>query len=449
MLRSFVAPLLALCLLAACASLGITNTAGFSEEEKSCRPDITNCMDCCGSGGRAACDVLSVLIAEENAAVMEWKNSHGHEPLNAAQLSVLGRDIARLCEYGVERACTAKHRISARLMALTAAAHPPVPERDPPPQPKTERERAREIVKRAEVATKLAWAAVKEEGSDSEGEIAHIVVNCRLDDEQCARYADQGNHVGGLAGLAVTFARKGTQFEEPSWVIRQEVNVAKAEDYARQAKTEADKIVQARNEQLQAMRAEADTMRAAKATCEASAIDCKQRCGKGEQPYCVRIAARLLDESPPRFTEAITLLTKACDSQLQTGCVGLADTKSRERKFDANATNAFASVIFSVDDVAKMRFKLRFGRKTFTPSKANLRGLARMEVDAERKVREDHCPARKAFIEQYGKDEFAKRAKDHCENSPPTEGGVGGGDEPLTADCKAVFATVCALEVRR
>lgn len=128
------------------------------------------------------------------------------------------------------------------------------------------------------------------------------------------------------------------------------------------------------------------------------------------------------------------------------------DEAERRKAAEAEAAerpvrNAFGSVTYSIDDIAKMRFKVRFGRKTFPPTAANIRGLARMEADANRKVRDDYCPARQEFVDQYGVAEFARRAKDYCEESPPRSGGYGE-DQPLTADCNAIVGTACTAGKR-
>lgn len=120
-----------------------------------------------------------------------------------------------------------------------------------------------------------------------------------------------------------------------------------------------------------------------------------------------------------------------------------------EAETERRVADAFSDVRFVIDDIAKGRFKVRFGRKTFTPSRQNVRGLNLMEAELQRKLREDYCNARQSFIEQHGKDELAKRAKDHCEQTPPTTGGIGGGDEPLKEDCRAVVSAPCQPEGRQ
>ena len=56
---------------------------------------------------------------------------------------------------------------------------------------------------------------------------------------------------------------------------------------------------------------------------------------------------------------------------------------------------------------------------------------------------EVYCPAATTFIKAHGKTEFRDRAKDHCEERPPSMTGISGAEVELKAECRAVYASGC------
>jgi hypothetical protein len=109
---------------------------------------------------------------------------------------------------------------------------------------------------------------------------------------------------------------------------------------------------------------------------------------------------------------------------------------------EAKKEFAFGLVSGVINDVAQLRFQVKVA-KTVGPSKPNLKAVPVVEAEAARKVKEDFCPAKQRFIDEYGPDEFAARAKAFCVDTPPV--GTAGGSVNLTADCQAIVATACAM----
>lgn len=108
---------------------------------------------------------------------------------------------------------------------------------------------------------------------------------------------------------------------------------------------------------------------------------------------------------------------------------------------EAKIATAFGLVSSLVDDIAQLRFQAQVAKK-LGPSKPNLKAIPVVEAEAARKVKEDYCPAKQRFVDEYGPDDFATRAKTFCAETPPV--GTAGGAVKLTAECQTIVATACA-----
>lgn len=109
---------------------------------------------------------------------------------------------------------------------------------------------------------------------------------------------------------------------------------------------------------------------------------------------------------------------------------------------EAKIATAFGLVSSLVDDIAQLRFQAKIA-KTLGPSKPNLKAIPVVEAEAARKLKEEYCPQKQKFIDEYGPDEFATRAKAFCVDTPPV--GTAGGSVKLTAECQTIVATACAV----
>lgn len=109
---------------------------------------------------------------------------------------------------------------------------------------------------------------------------------------------------------------------------------------------------------------------------------------------------------------------------------------------EAKIAAAFGLVSSLVDDIAQLRFQVQVAKK-LGPSKPNLKAIPVVEAEAARKVKEDYCPQKQKFVDEYGPDEFSTRSKAFCADTPPV--GTAGGSVKLTSDCQAIVATACAM----
>lgn len=109
---------------------------------------------------------------------------------------------------------------------------------------------------------------------------------------------------------------------------------------------------------------------------------------------------------------------------------------------EAKIATAFGLVSSLVDDIAQLRFQVQVAKK-LGPSKPNLKAIPVVEAEAARKVKEDYCPQKQKFVDEYGPDEFSTRSKAFCADTPPV--GNAGGSVKLTTDCQAIIATACAM----
>ncbi len=109
---------------------------------------------------------------------------------------------------------------------------------------------------------------------------------------------------------------------------------------------------------------------------------------------------------------------------------------------EAKIEFAFGLVSGVVYDIAQLRFQVQIAKK-LGPSKPNLKAVPVVEAEAARKVKEEYCPQKQKFVDEYGPDEFATRAKTFCVDTPPV--GTAGGSVKLTAECQTIIATACAM----
>jgi len=109
---------------------------------------------------------------------------------------------------------------------------------------------------------------------------------------------------------------------------------------------------------------------------------------------------------------------------------------------EAKIASAFGRVSSLIDDIAQLRFQVQVAKK-LGPSKPNLKAIPVVEAEAARKLKEEYCPAKQKFIDEYGPDEFTARAKTFCVDTPPV--GTAGGSVKLTAECQTIVATACAM----
>lgn len=120
-----------------------------------------------------------------------------------------------------------------------------------------------------------------------------------------------------------------------------------------------------------------------------------------------------------------------------------AEEEARDAKNEAQKVDSAWAVVERVgDDLATKKFLHGFAVQHTTGAR-NARAVQRMVEHMKAITQDDFCPAVKTFISKSSKTEFAKRAKKHCDESPPTAGGLNGEQVECRGECRAVFATPC------
>lgn len=104
--------------------------------------------------------------------------------------------------------------------------------------------------------------------------------------------------------------------------------------------------------------------------------------------------------------------------------------------------NAWSTVESVGDDLAIKKFLHGFAVQHTTGAR-NARAAQRMVEHMAMITKDEYCPAVKDFVKVSSRAEFSKRAKLHCDDSPPTAGGLNGEQVECRNECRAVFATSC------
>jgi hypothetical protein len=310
-------------------------------------------------------------------------------------------------------------RVPASLASATVAA--------PPPSVARELVRARAIVARAKAAKKMASDALDVDGTAAAARAFDEVLACRTSKQECTALAlsmsDPNSRVGALVARA---SRAANQVLQPNLlaasIVSLEPDVAEAELYARQARDQAKKNAADRAEHDKKMSAEAQSIAAATVACGSSETACKARCDKGEGPMCLAFAVRLRNATPPKLDDARRYMAKACDLQLEHACAEIGGI-GEQIKRDAETNRAWTDVQALGDELAQETYEYAF----------DLLGI----------VTERYCPAKGDFLARASEAEFAKRAAEHCTESPPTGLSIEGVTVTLPEQCKAAFATPC------
>lgn len=100
------------------------------------------------------------------------------------------------------------------------------------------------------------------------------------------------------------------------------------------------------------------------------------------------------------------------------------------------------NVEYPAVEIAQKRYGVRFIRQNARDPRSQA-GANRMEQHVAMIIRDQYCPARKAFVAAAGIKEFQARAATKCREDAPVGTGLGGTQITLTSDCQAAFSTGC------
>lgn len=271
------------------------------------------------------------------------------------------------------------------------------------------------------------------------GRTSACTSDCDVNDKTDAARSKLGVLIGRADRIVKAAAMCRPTHDEECWAKnKQPLDGAKQE--AEQAvemaeKMKADLAARARQEI-----AEHEKVRA---TCDRSPRECKDRCKNGEHQACIVVADKMIGEQPPRFDEPQALYDAACRSGLLLGCMGVRLAAEKKKAFDDEAFSLWSAVAQAASEVVLTRYRAQYASTHFPPSRRNVRGIEKMHSYAAALVPERYCPAVNEYVAFAGRASFLKSAKATCDESPPIADSIGGEEVPLTAQCRAMYATAC------
>jgi uncharacterized membrane protein len=176
--------------------------------------------------------------------------------------------------------------------------------------------------------------------------------------------------------------------------------------------------------------------------CAKNRAPCKARCDAGDGIGCFGLALSYTNARPPDFQTGLALAQKACDLNARTGCFRMQELKDSEAEFHALVARLSNDIEVIATDLAEKKFLSTFAAQNLQ-GRRNAIALGRMQEHMEAIRVEAYCPKKKNLMLLIHPPDFAALAKKHCEENPPTAGGLSGEQVTLTNECKAVYATPC------
>jgi hypothetical protein len=284
-----------------------------------------------------------------------------------------------------------------------------------------------DLERRAELQRR-AWAAVELDGHPKGNEIAKKVSACKAPLKRCLAQSDE-------------LMRESRAAVNAGWaLLAVDVDLDKAEAFVVRAEEAAAKDGPTRKERLTKEAAEKKAIEADLVTCEKNTTPCNDKCKAGEGTSCVAVGFILAQAK--KFEEGKKLFTMACEGGVSVGCDFVRKVDGWRVEDAKKIEDAWSSLQTIGDDLATKRFLHALAQQTFSGPR-NALATQRMAQHIAAMTRDDYCPAVNEFLAASNKGELTKRAKEHCENNPPTATGLAGKEVALTAECRAVYATPC------
>lgn len=297
-------------------------------------------------------------------------------------------------------------------------------------EPEASAEQTQDPKKRGAEIEKRLRAAIELDGHPQGWQMVEAVSDCKAGGPKCVATITKVQGISETCfygGQALRFLRDGDLDEAESKLVHVEELAQKMGPIRKKALAEQKATVAAAEE------------------CETNRTPCKSRCDKdNDLPACIAYGVALYTEDK-KYDEAKPYLKKACDQNYGPACNLLKDVDKVEAEEKKNATAkvdaAWSALTTIGDDLATKKFLHSVASQNFKGPK-NAAATQRMGLHIQAMTK-DYCEAAKEFLKVSTKAELAKRAKKHCDDDPPTATGLGGTEETLTVECKAVYATPC------
>ena len=431
------------CNLAGCAALGnFSRQSSWRDAMTLCSNDPQGCKNKCAAGGGPTCDFILVRSIEDYPDG-SWTQYATHAAVGPGDVAGIKARLQPYCDAGIARACKASDALGATKRETSKGRPGPASgpstavagAQPPKTEPRTQGEVMAEARGIAEAAKKRAEKALAVVNDAETSTLAEQVANCRPDRKRCFEMADaMENRVAMLAGKALLLAHSAE-------VMSRMADATEAETLADEALAEAKRTVGAR-ERLEAEASnELGGLNEARTACDSNPNACRLRCEKSEYIMCIAWGGRFAKEK--KYADARAFFKKACDGQSALGCLLVSEVTKAEKEDKQQGDALWSPVVSSADDIAQRRHMASFARQN-APTARNLAAAQRVDAHVASLIRDSYCPAVKAFLKRSTRADFQARAKDHCDQEPPTGTGLGGEQVVLTAGCRQVFATPCS-----
>jgi hypothetical protein len=188
--------------------------------------------------------------------------------------------------------------------------------------------------------------------------------------------------------------------------------------------------------------------------CETDSMACEAACAAdGASDKCWLLALLHCTTGPdgaclPHWSKAVdTNLSKARELAARSCKAGNAHGCDLAATFDrtvAARTESLWSTVAAVgDDLVQKQYAATVAKQWGAAQPRLQRQLPQIIAMNQAIVRDNYCPAKKAFIQSVSLAEFQRRSANHCQTAAPLGQGVSGAQVTLTSECTAVYAMPC------
>jgi hypothetical protein len=143
---------------------------------------------------------------------------------------------------------------------------------------------------------------------------------------------------------------------------------------------------------------------------------------------------------PTDLSKARELAARSCKAGNAQGCTV---STGLESMVTARTEGLWSTVAGVADDLTQKEYAVKVAKQWGASQPRLQRQLPQVIAINQAIVRDQYCPAKKAFIQGVSLAEFQRRAAAHCQTSAPLGQGVSGAQVTLTSECTTIYAQPC------
>ncbi len=143
---------------------------------------------------------------------------------------------------------------------------------------------------------------------------------------------------------------------------------------------------------------------------------------------------------PTDLSKARELAARSCKAGNAHGCTV---STGLESMVTARTEGLWSTVAGVADDLTQKEYAVQVAKKWGAAQPRLQRQLPQIVAINQAIVRDQYCPAKKAFIQGVSLAEFQRRATAHCQTAAPVGQGISGAQVTLTSECTTVYAMPC------